>query len=430
MVDVDAVILDELGRLSPLGGFEDADWADALRRAQLAVGSVRPRRRRRRYVLVAALILLVAVAAPALAFRAQIIDFFTAAPAPRSAVVEFGRLKVTSLPDAGANVLPGRARRVTSVRVGGRERILYVAPVAGGGFCAFWTDGGPWCVTPQARRSAGILANLGWASIYPQLGIDSIEGGLLRRDVTVKLLDADGASTVIPYVWVTAPINTGFFLYELPAGRRLGKTRPIALVVVRNGVTVARRQIEDVSKTLRVVDHRDRWGRSIQTTPEAVWSKRRLLFSFNLPDGTLNTLWVMPSRTGPGRRCYASNFAEGCEPSLLPGPAVQLQLNYVGPVSGIDHSGSTVLSGQVAERVRRVELRFQDGTSQTITPREGFVLARIATGHYRLGHRLVRAIGLDATDKAVGSERYSPNEPDRYPCRKPKHYGYGVVRCP
>ena len=46
MVDADAVILDELGRLAPLGGFEGADWRDVLRRASVALPVTLPRRRR------------------------------------------------------------------------------------------------------------------------------------------------------------------------------------------------------------------------------------------------------------------------------------------------------------------------------------------------------------------------------------------------
>lgn len=61
MVDADAVILNELGRLAPLGGFEGADWADVLRRANVDV-RVAPRRRRRLVVAVAFALLVVAVA--------------------------------------------------------------------------------------------------------------------------------------------------------------------------------------------------------------------------------------------------------------------------------------------------------------------------------------------------------------------------------
>ena len=60
MVDADAVILDELGRLAPLGGSEDANWDDVLRRANVGIAS--PQRRRRLAAAVAFALLVLAVA--------------------------------------------------------------------------------------------------------------------------------------------------------------------------------------------------------------------------------------------------------------------------------------------------------------------------------------------------------------------------------
>lgn len=60
MVDADTVILDELGRLAPLGGFEGADWGDVLWRANVTVPS--PRRRRRLALAVAFALLVIGVA--------------------------------------------------------------------------------------------------------------------------------------------------------------------------------------------------------------------------------------------------------------------------------------------------------------------------------------------------------------------------------
>ena len=61
MVDADAVILDELGRLAPLGGFEGADWADVLRRANVG-RAPSPRRRRRLVVALSFALVVLAVA--------------------------------------------------------------------------------------------------------------------------------------------------------------------------------------------------------------------------------------------------------------------------------------------------------------------------------------------------------------------------------
>jgi hypothetical protein len=423
MVDVEAVLLDELGRLSPFGGHEHADWADVTRRANVTLAG-----RRKLYLSLAAAFLLTALAAPALAFRAQIIDFLTAAPAPKSVVVSFGQLEVyESVPrGAGPGVIPKRARRVTSIRVGNATSALYVAPTKHGGFCSFWSQGvATFCSrTRQGTGPHGLIANLGWGAMTPSLGVDTIAGQVFSRDATIKLAYADGATTVIPYVWVTAPINAGFFLYAVPAGRRAGKNRPVALTVVRSGRTVQRQAIEDVSKTNRVVDHRDRWGLSLQTTPEAIWSKRRELFSFLLKDGTLAELFVMPSRNSPSRQCTTGTFEYGCEPRTLAGSPVQLS------VGGTGRHGRAFLSGRVARRVARVELLYEDGARETVTPKDGFMLREIGSRHYQLGHRLVRAVGLDAAGRVVGKQTFDGTQRDLYPCAKPRPYGYGVTMCP
>jgi hypothetical protein len=437
MVDVEAVILDELGRLSPLGGFERADWSDVVARVQpvviadgpaIAQARVPAARRHRTYLVLTVLALLIAVAAPALAFRSEIIDFFTASHAPNDVVVYFNKMEAyeSAPPGVAPGVLPAQARRITSVRVGDRTSVLYVAPTKRGGFCALWTSSyAPTCLAERARTGSSRYALTRWSSMDPALGIDTIEAEVFVRDATATLLYADGAATVIPYVWVTTPIRTGFFLYAVPAGRRLGKTRPVALTIATEGKTVFRQAIEDFSDMPRMVDHRDRWGQSIQTSREAVWSKRRLLFSFMLRDGQLIEQWVMPSRAGTSRRCFAGTTSSGCEPAVLTGSPVQLRL-FGGGRGG----ASVLLTGEVARTVGSIQLRFQDGSRVTIEPKEGFVLAKLASNHYGLGRRLVSAIGLDKSLKPVGSTTFQPAQPDVYPCTKPKNYGYGVTRCP
>lgn len=47
MVDVDSVIINELGLLAPLGGFEGADWGEVVRRARTIPGTASSQRKRR-----------------------------------------------------------------------------------------------------------------------------------------------------------------------------------------------------------------------------------------------------------------------------------------------------------------------------------------------------------------------------------------------
>ena len=42
---------------------------------------------------------------------------------------------------------------------------------------------------------------------------ESSAGTLLKPDSTVQLRYEDGASVDIPYVWVSKPIDAGFFFY-------------------------------------------------------------------------------------------------------------------------------------------------------------------------------------------------------------------------
>lgn len=388
----------------------------------------------RRPLLAAALALLVigAVVGPALAFRAQIIDFFTATQAPKGVVVDFARLEVEQKVSVPNGVFPNvhfrDARRIASVRTGTTRSVLYVAPASDRSFCAMWapTDA-PRCYSPQRARGALRFAELSWSSMYPALGVDTVEGVVYARGASVDLQYADGVKIAIPYIWVTAPINAGFFIYRVPADRRLGNDRPVALIVARSGKTLARQSIENVAVTIGsgLVDHRDRWGISIQTPREAVWSKRRLLYSFNLSDGSLIEAWVMPSRRSIARRCVTSSFSTGCEAVPLAGPPVQLQI-----LGGGTAGQEAVLYGEVAKSVRAVELIFQRGARQTVRPRSGLVLVKINLAHSRLNSRLVRVLGLDGSGRVVGVEHYDPATPGVYPCSKPKDYGYGVTRCP
>jgi hypothetical protein len=411
-----------------LRGPASSDWLDVRRRA-----SAMSKPRRPRYVLaIAAALVLVAIAAPALAFRGAIVDFLTAAHAPSNVVREFGQMQVRSLPMVDPGIFPARARRVTSVRLpDGTTSVLYVAPTKSGGFCELWTSGGPACTAIRGRGSR-ILIAVGYSSMDPQLGVDSVEGVVRSRSATVEVVYADGRSTVIPYVWVTAPISAGFFLHVIPEGQRAGKTRPVALVVLDHGRELVRTPIADVRRQDRVVQHTDAWNQQVQTTAEAVWSKHRRLFSLLTRDGRSFTLYVMPSRRGPGRRCFTSDQMMGCEPVLLPGPPVQLRLYGAGGPPGrmVPAVESVLLTGEVARSVRRLELRFQDGATRAIRPREGFVLTELPSSRYRPGHRLVRAVGYGARGRRIGAASFDPRAFDVYPCTKPVALGYGVRRCP
>ena len=140
-----SLLLEQLSpELPPL----NPSWDDVLARAQLLADSAATngegvtdlgpplafalspsakRPPRRRFLLTAAAImaLVFAVVAAAYALGHPIIDFGNAAKGPRQVVNDFGRLTVGATP---IYVLPHQARRITSVRIDGKERVSGLPP--------------------------------------------------------------------------------------------------------------------------------------------------------------------------------------------------------------------------------------------------------------------------------------------------------------
>jgi len=87
--------------------------------------------------------------------------------------------------------------------------------------------------------------------------------------------------------------------------------------------------------------------------------------------------------------------------------------------------------GLVEPQVRRVELRFQDGTRATTVPQEGVVLYPAPARHHAPGKRLVKAVLRDASGRVVRTIAFDPTIRDRYPCDDPKSdIEYGPEHCP
>jgi hypothetical protein len=85
---------------------------------------------------------------------------------------------------------------------------------------------------------------------------------------------------------------------------------------------------------------------------------------------------------------------------------------------------------QTKPDVATIELRYQNGESERLTPVDGFVLHEITPAHYRRGTRLVQAVAFDRNGKRLLTEQFQQGEPAVYPCKKPIDRGYGVKMCP
>jgi hypothetical protein len=403
---------------------DDSDWLDVRRRAHI-------RRIGRRHLLAAALAaaLAVAIATPAFGLHQAIIDWFKAEPAPERIQLQFARLPIGAPPEMDPGVIPNAARKVTEIRHDGKAHILWVAPTRQGGFCYQWTElfGGcrkdrvPPPMPPQLSPDLNtFLLGLTWSP--DGQGVMQNFGGTLFATETERLVAefADGAEIEIPIVWVSPPIDAGFYLYWVPAEHRRHGHHMTALVAEDgDGTTLARQTFRltpagDVERAVELPD-----GQMAHLPAKALVEQARKVIDFRAENGRRVTLWVIP--TQDGGRCYAHNRGGGCPPRPLDVPMA----------AGLHSGGRPVLFGaHVRDEVALVELRYEDGAVERVRPVEGFILHELTAEHYQRGHRLELAIALDVTGRVLERQPFRTDSPGVYPCEKPVDHGHGVMMCP
>ena len=202
----------------------EGDWLDVQRRARRGG-------RRRTVTLLVAAALAVIVVGSALAWGPRIVDFFTAEPAPERIVKQFEEAKL-SAKFMGATNLPMNPREARTIfdveRADGSSVYIAVAPMRSGGFCmlssAFGSDGaggeGSTCSDPEQSRTNPI--NPGGTETNSE-GYGDFAGYIANTDADRLVLRyEDGAEDEIPVVWVSEPIDAGFFAFD-PAPEHFGK---------------------------------------------------------------------------------------------------------------------------------------------------------------------------------------------------------------
>jgi hypothetical protein len=176
----------------------------------------RPVRRRIIVSAVAAVALLVAimVATPAWALVRGALPFWDRPTAPQSVQLRFWSLNLGAPPGMSPRVVSGETREVGRFSFGGSIHTLWVAPARNGGFCSLWFPAGRGgCAVSHQPLSTGALLRLG----RPEWVIGDVIAPTVD-DVVIRFSDG---STIHPrIVWVSAPINAGFFAYDVPAGEQ------------------------------------------------------------------------------------------------------------------------------------------------------------------------------------------------------------------
>jgi hypothetical protein len=224
----------------------------------------------------------------------------------------------------------------------------------------------------------------------------------------LQILYEDGRRDDVRLVWVSPPIDAGFFLFETPSEHRRVGHRAKALVALDDeGKEVGR-------QTFPFFDRR--WDSGQDGLPKiADRSGKRTLFDFHDDNGQR---WTLVTAPAPGKRvCWAYNRGGGCVSPKFPPVVGAMNVN---------------VCCAVAPEVATVELRYEDGTQTKLKPVDGFLLYVIPPEHYAAGHRLESLAWLNANGRETAVRRFDTKRPGVYPCAKEQEqqFEYGVRICP
>jgi hypothetical protein len=226
VIELESTIRRQLLALVPLSEGTRPDWRDVLERADLDT----PRRRVPR-VLAAAAVLLVGIlcAVPAIALRGHIFRLFRDAPrAPDRIERSFATFERGVPPRLRYGVRATEARKVLETAVGeGATAIVWVAPRTRGGFCTLTEidladgerDGAGGECTPLLNELSVETSLHGRVSTTGEIlsGPVLIDGWIgLSKASSLEVEFEDGATAFLPLVWVSEPVDTGFFAYAVP----------------------------------------------------------------------------------------------------------------------------------------------------------------------------------------------------------------------
>jgi hypothetical protein len=189
-------------------------------------------------VAVATSALIVAGAASASAPQRKNVDFASAPLGPASAFAGVSRAHT----NGQQIVLAGRSRRVAVIQWNG-DRPLLVAPTTTGGFCESFTGtyGGTGCFASNKRERNRLDPGLTGDDSGPIV----LNGKFFDpRGTRLELHYQDSQSTVVPIIWVTSPINAGFFVFRIPSVHRRPGHRPLTISLFSaSGTQLTRTQV-------------------------------------------------------------------------------------------------------------------------------------------------------------------------------------------
>ncbi len=343
-------LLRRLARANPVPAEVLADLDAQLRNQTVALPPISPRRGGPRRVLVLALLGAAAalVAVPALAWRFGVIDFSSAEPAPSHVVKDFALLSEGAPPGMDPRVVAGQTRRVGELA----GHTLWVAPTKAGGLCYEWSGASGGC------DSLGTVPlSVTWLSAGHPLSsagsFVSVDGFAHARWVDEVLITLDDGSTVRPrVVWISPPIDAGFFHYLAPNGRAIATVEGW-----KDGEVVT----ADMTGT----------GERPGPHPFADLAKRNRIAEIQMNAGSA-TLWTAPTKTEG--RCTWLEFG-GREISVV--PCLPKGYEHQAGLALAVHAlgGHTILAGECGYAA--IELLRRDGSIRTVRCEDGLIFTEL-----------------------------------------------------
>jgi hypothetical protein len=191
-------------------------------------GEVAELKRRNRRTIASAVAAAAIVAAPTLVVATRVIDFGSAEPAPADYRAVFERFN-ESIP--GPAVEASETRVVSRPMIHGRRHLLMVAPRHGRGYCFGLIEHGRGGSFFCADAGEPVSAGGGNGAYFGSVGS--------REAAHVDVLYKNGAPIGADVIWISGPINAGFFALGIPRC-----PRPRGVVVSDSeGRELARQQI-------------------------------------------------------------------------------------------------------------------------------------------------------------------------------------------
>jgi hypothetical protein len=390
----------------------EGDWLAVQRRAWQG--------HRRKLTLMLAAALAAIAAGSALALGPRVVDFFSSEPAPGRIVRQLEDFKRSAALDWGDNVpvVASEARTIIDlVRPDGSSVYIAVAPTTTGkGFCMVLTASGSSggtsgtdCNLPDELRRTPMQPG-GASTGDPEhpTGWEDFAGYVAAPGTDhVEIHYEDGSHEDVPVTWVSDPIDAGFFAFD-PAAEHLAEGhRAVAVVAVdASGKALARTPFTYPDERTRNNPWRIPPFSDLRWPPAIDQTTIRPLPIFGLPS------WVekVELGRGDGGFCFRVvtpplglrtdvSFGGGCITPASSEPCCRLR--YWGPTGeridgrrtwGIGFTG-------IVPAGATVELRFEDGSRETVQPVERVIVYLVPKHHYARGTRLteVRVVLADGT---------------------------------